>query len=125
MIQLQNINIMKKFFILLVAAVLGLTACNNLTADKAKDAVMRGEQDRIPLLVQQLMIIEDITVDSMRITVDSEPMEGYLYTTWKSGEKESQIIVPVQNIHTSEGYIEWESDWESATKAYVMGMFKL
>ena len=118
---------MKKLFLLLIPVLMGLTACNNkLTADKAEEAVMRGEQDRIPLLIQQITIVEDITIDSMRITVDSEPMEGYLYTTWKNRNSETPIIVPVLNIRSSEehnGYIEWESDWESATKAYVMKMF--
>ena len=99
------------------------TSCNRLTPENARNAVMSGEMDRIPLIKQHLFFIDDITIDSMRITVDQEPMAGYLYTTWiKKGEKEP-IIVSVSGIRKSQknkGYIEWSSNWEAAATAYYM-----
>ena len=50
-------------------------------------------------------------------------MQGYIYTTWISSKKETPIIVPVDSIHLSKdrnGYVEWQSDWGSAAKAFVM-----
>lgn len=114
---------MKKLFLLLIPILMGLTSCNKLTAEQAEAAVLQGERDRIPLLLQTIPFIDDITIDSIKLNVTVEPMQGYLYSTWKSGKKETSIIVPVDNIHSSKehkGYIEWQSDWENAAKSYVM-----
>lgn len=114
---------MKKLFLLLIPILMGLTSCNKLTAEQAEAAVLQGERDRIPLLLQTIPFIDDITIDSIKLNVTVEPMQGYLYSTWKSSKKETSIIVPVDNIHSSKehkGYIEWQSDWENAAKSYVM-----
>lgn len=118
---------MKKLFLLIVPIMLGLTACNNnLTAEQAEAAVIQGEKDRLPILLQSLTLVDDITIDIIRLTITEEPMQGYLYTTWKRGKKERPIIVQVDSIHSSKehkGYIEWQSDWERAAKAYFMKSF--
>lgn len=115
---------MKKIFILLAAAMMILSACNNkLTVEQAESAVMQGEKDRLPLLLQTLSFIDDITIDSIRLNVAEEPMQGFLYTTWKSGKKERPIIVPVDSIQTDatrKGYIQWQSHWDDAARAYLM-----
>lgn len=98
-------------------------SCNRLTPEDARNAVVSGEMDRIPLIKQHLVFIDDITIDSMRITVDQEPMAGYLYTTWINNGQEEPIIVSVSDIRkskTNKGYIEWMSDWEAAATAYFM-----
>ena len=115
---------MKRIVLLLTLPVIIMcTSCNRLTPEKARSAVMAGEMDRIPLIKQQLIFIDDITIDSMRITVDQEPMAGYLYTTWiDDGEKEP-IIISVSDIkkgQTNKGYVEWSSNWEAAATAYYM-----
>lgn len=113
----------KTLFLLLLPILIGLCSCNRLTPEQAKEAVTRGVKDQVPFLVQQLFFIDDITVDSMRIVVDQEPMSGYLYTTWTTKDISSPVIVNVTDIHKSKenkGYIEWTADWESAAKAFFM-----
>ena len=115
---------MKKIFIILLLPVLfACISCNKLTSEDVEAAVMAGETEKIPLIKQHLYFLDDITVDSIHIIVDQEPMSGYLYTTWVSDGKAEPIIVPVSDIHKSKknkGYIEWTADWESTTKSYLM-----
>jgi hypothetical protein len=50
-------------------------------------------------------------------------MQGMLYTTWKRGKKTQTIIVQVDSIRTDlnrKNYIQWESNWEDAARAYFM-----
>lgn len=115
------------FYLLLLPIVMGLCSCNSLAPEEAKEAVVAGVKDQVPLLVQQLFVVDDITIDSMRIVVDQEPMSGYLYTTWITNDNTCPVIVNVTDIQRSEkakGYIEWTADWESAAKAYVMNSLK-
>ena len=124
---------MRKFYPLLLLPILllGIVACNRLTPEEAKDVVMRTERDRLPLIVQRMSNIENITIDSMRIVVDKEPMTGYLYTTWlvKSSLLNilhlsfdtnldlKPIIVEVTGIRRSKehkGMLEWDTHWEEA-----------
>lgn len=119
---------MKKLFLLLLPVMmLGLTACGNkFTAEQAEAAVMQGEKDRLPILLQSFSFVDDITIDSIRLTITEEPMQGYLYTTWKNGKKTRPMIVQVDSIcvdKSRNGYIQWQSDWGSAAKAYIMKSF--
>ena len=116
---------MKKLFLLLLPVMmLGLTACGTkLTAEQAENAVLDGERDRLPLILQTLPFVDDIMIDSIHLTVTDEPMQGYLYTTWKKGKKEQSIIVPVDSIcqdKTHKGYIQWHSAWDNAARSYIM-----
>ena len=113
---------MKKLFLLFVPILLGLTACNNnLTAEQAEEAVLQGERDRIPLVLQMIPFVDDLTVDSMKLIVREEPMSGFLYTTWKIKEVSTPIIVPVDSIQLTRqnGYVEWLSRWDVAAKSYL------
>ena len=138
------------FATIIVALLMCSTSCGHkLTTDEAINAVVSGEQDRLPLLAQKMSDIESITIDSMRIRIEDEPMSGYLYTTWNyivkytkwatveemmSGNyypkeieenREKQVIVSVDNIHQSadrKGYIEWETDWGSAYEVILNDM---
>ena len=122
---------MKKLFILLAVAAIALTACNNkLTVEQAEAAVMHGEKENLPLLLQNLVIVDDIIIDSIRITITEEPMQGYLYTTWITGKKkiETPMIVQVDSIRTDPtrtDYVQWQSHWDDAVKAYFMKNFGL
>ena len=115
---------MKKFYLfLLLPLMIGMSACQSkLTAEEVKELVMEGERDRLPMILQNLPSVDNITVDSLHILVDSEPMSGYLYTTWYDGQKSFSIIVQVIDIKKSEehkDYIEWKSDWGSAKDTYI------
>lgn len=115
---------MKKFYLfLLLPLMIGMSACQSkLTADDVIESVLDGERDRLPMILQNLPSVDNITVDSLHILVDSEPMSGYLYTTWYDGQKSFSIIVQVIDIKKSEehkDYIEWKSDWGSAKDTYI------
>jgi hypothetical protein len=113
----------KTLFLLLLPILLGLDSCNRITPEKVEAIVIEGSRDRLPLLLQQLLFIDNITVDSMNLMVKTEPMSGYLYTTWTADNISSPIIVNVTNIKKSKenkGYLEWDADWESAAKAFYL-----
>lgn len=123
---------MKRLFLLLLPVMmLGLTACGNkLTVEQAEAAVLQGERDRLPLLVQNFSIVEDIRIDSIHFNITDEPMQGYLYTTWITGKKklETPIIVRVDSVRTDptrKGYIQWQTAWDEAAKAYFLKQFGL
>lgn len=108
---------------MLLPLMIGMSACQSkLTADDVIESVLDGERDRLPMILQNLPSVDNITVDSLHILVDSEPMSGYLYTTWYDGQKSFSIIVQVIDIKKSEehkDYIEWKSDWGSAKDTYI------
>ena len=115
---------MKKFYLfLLLPLMIGMSACQSkLTADDVIESVLDGERDRLPMILQNLPSVDNITVDSLHILVDSEPMSGYLYTTWYDGQKSFSIIVKVTNIRNSKVHkddIVWNSDWSTATCDYL------
>ena len=115
---------MKKFYLfLLLPLMIGMSACQSkLTADDVIESVLDGERDRLPMILQNLPSVDNITVDSLHILVDSEPMSGYLYTTWYDGQKSFSIIVKVTNIRNSKVHkddIVWNSDWATATCDYL------
>ena len=113
----------KSLFLLLLPLLIGFCSCSRLTAEEAQEAVTRGVEEQVPFLVQQLLFIDDVAVDSMHIVVDQEPMSGYLYTTWTAKDFSAPVIVNVTDIHRSKeskDYIEWTADWESAAKAFFM-----
>ena len=112
----------KVLFLLLIPVFIGITACHKITAEEAESVILEGEQERLPVILQALPLVSDITLDSIRFVVKDEPMEAYLYTTWKKGKKRYPIIVPVHDIQSSKehhGYIEWSTDWDSANKVFV------
>ncbi len=120
------------FYTMLCVVILGLTSCQQhvLTEEEAQSAVLNGEQERLPLVLQSMSDVESITIDSMRIHVKDEPMSGFLYTTWtynvtisyypqKVEKREKSIIVPINDIRQSQshdGYVEWRSSWDEAHK---------
>ena len=140
----------KKLFLLLAVAALALTACNNkLTVEEVEAAVVQGENERLPLLVQKMSDVESVVIDSIHIRITDEPMSGYLYTTWKyvvkktiyptademmqgiyesrevEEQREKQVIVEVSNIRQSKerkGYIEWQTGWADAYRVILNDM---
>lgn len=109
-----------------------------LTEEEAQRAVIDGERDHLPLILQKMSDVESITIDSLRIHVKDEPMSGFLYTTWEytptsflalhRGKKRiKNIIVSVDSIRqskTHEGYIEWQSNWKDAYEVVLKDMLR-
>ena len=101
-----------------------MSACQSkLKVDDVIESVLEGERSYVSMkLLESPPIADNITVDSLRLLVESEPMSGYLYTTWYDGQKSFSIIVQVIDIKKSEehkDYIEWKSDWGSAKDTYL------
>lgn len=134
MTNLYNSFIMKKY-IFFFSIFCILTSCSSkLNPEDAKQAVIDGERERIPLVIQTMstMGVDDITIDSLVLLVKDEPMSGLLYTTWKSSKKNyytsknavetMPIIIQVDSIissPTQKGYVQWQSDWETAFRTYI------
>ena len=122
---------MKKI-ILFALPLLILSSCRQkLNPDDAIAIVMSGEQDRLPLILQRFVKVENITLDSMRLLTKDEPMEGFLYTTWTVKKRKlnkwtweyenytetKPIIIKVDSIQKSKDrkdYIVWKTDWVQA-----------
>lgn len=117
-----------------------VVSCNKqvLTEEEAQRAVIEGEREHLPLILQKMSDVESITIDSLRIRVKDEPMSGFLYTTWEytptsflalhRGKKRiKNIIVSVDSIRqskTHEGYIEWQSNWKDAYEVVLKDMLR-
>ena len=115
---------MKKFYLfLLLTLMIGMNACQSkLKVDDVIETVLEGERNYLPMKLQNSPAVDNITVDSLRLLVKSEPMSGYLYTTWYYGQKSFSIIVKVTNIRNSKEHkddIVWNSDWSTATCDYL------
>lgn len=131
---------------------IALTSCggHQLTVEEAEAAVVQGENENLPLMIQKLSDVESIVIDSIHIRIVDEPMSGYLYTTWKyivkktvhptfnemmngiydSKEvvenREKQIIVEISDIQQSkehEGYVEWKTGWIDAYRVVLNDMY--
>lgn len=127
-------------YLVLSAVLYVFVSCEKqvLTEEEAQRAVIDGERDHLPLILQKMSDVESITIDSLRIHVKDEPMSGFLYTTWEytpssflslnRGKKMTKnIIVSVDSIRqsrTHEGYIEWQSNWIDAYEIVLRDMLR-
>mgnify|MGYP005751709205 CR=1 FL=1 len=122
---------MKKYLFFLSALCVLASCSSKLKPEDATQIVLNGERKDLPLIIQT-MRVDDITIDSLVLTVRDEPMNGLLYTTWTSSHKnyytgrtqveETPIIVKVDSIincPTRKGYVQWQSDWQSAFQTYI------
>ncbi len=127
-------------YLVLSAVLYVFVSCEKqvLTEEEAQRAVIEGEREHLPLILQKMSDVESITIDSLRIHVKDEPMSGFLYTTWEytptsflalhRGKKRiKNIIVSVDSIRqskTHEGYIEWQSNWKDAYEVVLKDMLR-
>lgn len=134
--------ITKRFFYYLVLSTIlfSVVSCDKqvLTEEEAQRAVIEGEREHLPLILQKMSNVDSITIDSLHIHVKKEPMSGFLYTTWEytpssflslnRGKKMTKnIIVSVDSIRqskTHEGYIEWQSNWKDAYEIVLRDMLR-
>lgn len=125
---------MRKFVLFFSMFCIFASCTSKLNPEDAKQVVINGERERIPLVIQTMSTIgvDDITIDSLVLLVKDEPMSGLLYTTWKSSDKnyytgktiveETPMIIKVDSIissPTQKGYVQWQSDWETALRTYI------
>lgn len=116
---------MKRLFLfLLPVMMLGLTACDKkLTPERAEAAILEGEKGRVPLLLQSLPLVDDITIDSIHWIVTEEPMQGYLYTTWIYKGEGVPIIIQLDSVcvdATRKDYVQWLTSWDKAAQSYML-----
>lgn len=115
---------------LLFAAILSLlSSCTELTPEVAKQAVITGEQERLDYLIQTINAhrfmspeIHSITLDSIALTNDVEPMSGFIYSTWTVGTKHEvkNILILVDSIiqyPDNKDLVQWHAHWDEAYRA--------
>lgn len=125
---------MKKYFFFLAALCVLASCSSKLKPEDATQIVLDGERNNLPLVIQTMstMGVDDITIDSLVLLVRDEPMSGLLYTTWTSSREnyytgktkveETPMIIKVDSIissPTQKGYVQWQSDWQSALATYI------
>ena len=85
-----------------------------------KQCVVEQELSRLPMTIQKLSDVNDIKIDSLVITNNVEPYQGYLVTQWKfdtwsrKGQKK-QVLVEVTDIHVDDKTVSWKTNWLGAS----------
>ena len=125
---------MKKSLFFLSALCVLASCSSKLKPEDATQIVLNGERENLPLVIQTMSTIgvDNITIDSLVLTIQDEPMRGLLYTTWTSSNKnyytgrtkveKTPMIIKVDSIissPTKKGYVQWQSDWQSALQTYI------
>ena len=138
---------MKKIAFVLLA-IITLCSCGQKIEDmkKAKeeikevhlDEVVQGiidaENKGLPMTIQKLEGVKNITIDSMVIVNNTDPYYGYMATTWEIYERhennhrefsrtyelysyklvQKQVNVEVKDIHGLGTKFEWKTNWPDA-----------
>lgn len=84
-----------------------------------KTSIEQQERAQLPMTIQNLNDVSNVVIDSLVLTNNVEPYQGYLVTHWdynaygKRG-KNKQVLVEVSNISVSENKITWQSNWLGA-----------
>jgi len=121
---------MKKLIVILLACLACIGCKHTLTPEVAEQCIQEGERERLPLRLQRWENVKEICIDSIVFFCKTEPMSGYMYTTWKIQKSKldhnwnrhkyietKSIIVEIDNIQLSnekKDYVEWNSDWGQA-----------
>ena len=122
----------KNYFYALIMVVLGaMTSCGvpPLDPEEAAKAVLEGERARIPLYMQDYELT-GLTIDSLRLLTDIEPMSALMFTTWtydvssydytqkpykKTTSKTRPVVIQVchiQRLPENLKQIHWYSNWQ-------------
>lgn len=113
----------KTILMVLLPFIFACSSCNRLTPENAINAVMTSSQDNLPIIKQSFFMVDDITIDSMHLTIDQEPMAGHLYTTWTTDGHSESVIIPITDIQKSsenKDFIEWQAHWDKVAELYFM-----
>lgn len=102
-----------------------------------KTSIIERERAELPIKLQRFDNVYEITIDSLVLTSNVEPFDGYLVTTWDFDEeqdldafeyaangykrkyirKTKTMYVELQNIRIDDdGSVEWIDNW---TRTYI------
>lgn len=118
-------------FVFTLALSVMLPSCKYpLSPEVAASVVLEGERERIPLYIQEYELT-NLTIDSLCLLNEVEPMSALLYTTWtydeithaflnlhmveKKTPKTQTFIIQVDGIKRCEensDLIQWNSNWD-------------
>lgn len=92
--------------------------------NKITSAVIEQENARLPLTIQKLPGVTDISIDSMVVTNNVEPYSAYLVTTWSFNEKPGEVVyVPVDSITIKRSKVSWKNiNWVEVGFAHAVKM---
>lgn len=126
---------MKKVLFFSVLSVFFLVSCGHkYSIDEIKAGIVERETANIPLLVQHIEDVQDITIDSMVITQNAEPYAGYLVTNWTytlsdidllfkddpdDGPKQMKLLVEVDSIQIEGDSFSWKTKWDRALWDFI------
>ena len=84
-----------------------------------KTSIVQQERAQLPLTIQKLDDVNDVVIDSLVLTNNVEPYQGYLVTQWSYkpyGKKsvKKQVLVEVSNITCTPDKNTWNSNWLGA-----------
>lgn len=110
-----------------IFAITLLASCTHLKIEDIKQGIVETESKELPMTVQKLEGVKEISIDSLVIVNNTEPYYGYLVTTWKM-EKEyhdykrygetyeinPQVNVEVREINVKGSKFSWKTNWFGA-----------
>lgn len=101
---------------------IGMSACQqSLNVDRVAETILEVESERLPMTLKEIPYLDTITIDSIHIYKETEPMAAFIYTTWYDSEGSIDMIVQVEGIKKNtenKGQIEWKSFWSVAEIDY-------
>ena len=111
---------MKKTIIAILALML-LGACNTkINYEDVKQGILEQERGRLPLIVQSLDKVSNITIDSIVILNNINPHHGYLVTTWDyktfsfSDLETKTVYVEIDSLMIDGNSFSWRTNWPGA-----------
>ena len=103
--------------------------------DVITEGIISSENKGLPMTIQKMEGVKNITIDKLIIVNNTDPYYGYLATTWEIYERHEcnlnecarnnyepytytlvtkNVNVEVTHIHGEGGKYEWRTDWYSA-----------
>ena len=111
---------MKKTIIAILALML-LGACNTkINYEDVKQGILEQERGRLPLTIQSLDKVSNITIDSIVILNNINPHHGYLVTTWDykaysfSALETKTVYVEIDSLMIDKKSCFWRTNWPGA-----------
>lgn len=111
---------MKKTIIAILALML-LGACNTrINYEDVKQGILEQERGRLPLTIQSLDKVSNITIDSIVILNNINPHHGFLVTTWDYKEysfsdlETKTVYVGIDSLMIDGNSFSWRTNWPEA-----------
>ena len=97
------------------------TQRNNNTAliNDIKSVIVHQERVQLPMTIQKLSDVNDVKIDSLVLTNNVEPYQGYMVTQWnyntyRKKNIQKQVLVEVTDITCTKEQVTWNSNWLGA-----------